>query len=449
VRLPEQSISSRRPFGASLDRFVAGALFLPPPIWKNACKAKPAKSSSATKSPSALARSVLTESAAFSLRTGSHGVGFKKASFMTDPSMAPETPDAAAIAHFLRRFADLMSTGQNATYLQHAAVLIETLTARVTAAVDEEQLWRYKYETVTRHADALEAECEGLKHDIEGHLDITTSVLSERDALKAVLQAREAELSELGEVLRRERGEFATKLQAQEQAMAGLRVAFDRERDALKTTVAARDEQLAQRRLAFEREREEFAVKSSARESELSELRVAFDRERDELQARSNATGEQLAALRAASERENGELKAKVASLEAKRAELRSAFERIGDLKNQRMIDPDGADPFAARKSGFEAEANPLPAQHAAVQETDAVVPKATLRQARAQFEYLAKECIPRGDIASQVMCELGAHTMDLALISDQQTGDLAVGEVVLSILASPGSASPVNANKM
>jgi chromosome segregation ATPase len=367
--------------------------------------------------------------------------------------MAPETPDAAAIAHFLRRFADLMSTGQNATYLQHAAVLIETLTAGLTAALDEEQLWRYKYETVTRHADALEAECEGLKHDIEGHLDITTSVLSERDTLKAVLQGREAELSELGDVLGRERGEFATKLQAQEQAMAGLRVAFDRERDALKTTAAARDEELDQLRRGFEREREELAVKSSARDTELSELRVAFDRERDELQARSNASGEELAALRAASERENGELKAKIASLEAKRAELRLAFERISELKNQTNVDRDGADPLAARKPGLEAEANAIPAQPGdrdpALQESDAVVPKATLRQARAQFEYLAKECIPRGDIASQVMCELGAYTMDLALVAGQQTSDLPAGEVVLSILASPGSASPDIGNKM
>src|SRR5450759_55821 len=98
---------------------------------------------------------------------------------MTDPSMTPETPDVAETANFLRRFADLMSNGQNATYLQRAAVLLETLTARVTAAI---------------------------KHDMEGHLDITTSILAERDALKATLQAREAELAELNSALGRERG---------------------------------------------------------------------------------------------------------------------------------------------------------------------------------------------------------------------------------------------------
>jgi hypothetical protein len=83
--------------------------------------------------------------------------------------MMPETPDIAETAQFLRRFADLMSVGQNATYLHHAAVLLETLPARLTAALDEEQLWRYKYETIIPHADMLEAECEALKQDVDGH----------------------------------------------------------------------------------------------------------------------------------------------------------------------------------------------------------------------------------------------------------------------------------------
>jgi hypothetical protein len=72
--------------------------------------------------------------------------------------------------------------------------------------------------------------------------------------------------------------------------------------------------------------------------------------------------------------------------------------------------------------------------------ETDAVVPKTTLLQARAQFEYLAREFIPLGDIASQVMCELGAYTMDLALVAAQPTDHLPVGEMARSILAPLGS---------
>ena len=118
---------------------------------------------------------------------------------MTDTSMTPETPNVAETAHFLRRFADMMSVGHNANFLQHAAVWLETLSAQLTAAQDEEQLWRYKYETIAEHTDALEAECEALKHDLDGHRDVIASALSEREALRATLQARETEVSELGE----------------------------------------------------------------------------------------------------------------------------------------------------------------------------------------------------------------------------------------------------------
>jgi hypothetical protein len=158
-------------------------------------------------------------------------VAFKKASFMTDPSLPPETPDVAEIAGFLRRFADLMSNGYNATYLHRAADVLEGLTARVTAASDEENLWRYKYETVTRHADALEAECDTLKRDVEGHMEIAASILGERDALKAALQERETEITELEASLSRERSDAATTSDQREEILAGLRAAFDRERE--------------------------------------------------------------------------------------------------------------------------------------------------------------------------------------------------------------------------
>ena len=50
------------------------------------------------------------------------------------------------------------------------------------------------------------------------------------------------------------------------------------------------------------------------------------------------------------------------------------------------------------------------------------------------------------GDVASQVMCELGAFTMELALGSGRKADPLPVGDVALSILASPGSAAPAGA---
>jgi chromosome segregation ATPase len=372
-------------------------------------------------------------------------MGLTKASFMTDASI-PEAPDVAETINFLRRFSDLMSTGYNATYLLRAADLLENLGARVLAATDEEDLWRYKYETLSGHADALEAECEALKQDIEGHLDIASSILAEREAIRTDLQAREAELSELDEALSRERDEFAARLEVHEADRAELRTAFDREREALVATEERHGEEMVELRLAAELEQEQLKVAAKAAEQGLAEFRLAAGRERDDLKAKLMVRENELAALTTVSERENGALRAKVAELEAKRVELRSAFDRIGDLRNQTNGHQGAAGQPMPASAALEAEAT---LRDAAVADTDAVVPKTTLRQARAQFEYLAREFIPLGDIASQVMCELGAYTMDLALIADQRPGDSQVSAVALSILASAGAASPPVAEKL
>ena len=353
---------------------------------------------------------------------------------MTDPAVAPETPDVAETVSYLRRFADLMANGYNAAYLRRAADLLETLAARPSAASDEEGLWRHKYETLTQHADALEAECDALKHDIEGHLEITSSVLAERDALGARLQGRETELSKLRDALGRERDERAAKSAAHEEALAGLRTAFDQKREALLATLETRVEECDQLRRDLERERDEGAARLVAREGEISELRLAFDRERAELQAQLKARGDELATFRMVSEREHDALREKAAALEVRRAEVRSAFDRITNLRNQ-AIEPQagaGATPLPVRRNGQEPVAG----------DNNAVVPKTMLRQARDQFEYLAREFIPLGDIASQVMCELGAYTMDMALVGGQPNDQLPVGEVARSILA------PVNSNR-
>jgi hypothetical protein len=369
----------------------------------------------------------------------------EKASFMPEPAVTPEkTTDVAEIMTFLRRFADLMANGYNKTYLLQASDLLETLAARVLAASDEEQLWRYKYETLASHADELEAECEGLKNDIEGHLDIASSLLAERDTLGGTLQAREAELAVLREALSREQDERAAKSVAHEEGLAGLRLAFDQKREALQAALEARAGECDELRRALDRERDEGAVRSVAREAELAEARLAFDRERGELQAQVKARVDDIAVLRSVSEREQDALKEKVAALEAKRTELRSAFDRISHLRNQAIEPQDRAEASSAAKPGSGTEAGPPAAarrgQVRAAGEADAVVPKTTLLQARAQFEYLAREFIPLGDIASQVMCELGAYTMDLALVAGQSTDHLPVGEVARNILAPLGS---------
>src|SRR6266699_940292 len=136
----------------------------------------PAGQSSQRPRPSRFGRSPALSGCAVFSSVPRLRMAFKKASFMTDPSMSPEMPGAAETARFLRRFADLMSIGYNATYLQRAADLLETLTARVLAASDEDALWRYKYESLTHHANALGAECEALKQDIEGQLNVSSSI---------------------------------------------------------------------------------------------------------------------------------------------------------------------------------------------------------------------------------------------------------------------------------
>lgn len=382
---------------------------------------------------------------------------------MTDTSMMPETPNVAETAHFLRRFADMMSVGHNANFLHHAAVWLETLSVRLAAAQDEEQLWRYKYETIAQHTDALEAECEALRHDVDGHHNVLASIMNERDALKAALQARETEVSGLQADLERERNERAAKSQSHQQDLAELRAAFELERETLtkafdrerETLTAAFDGERAGFAAVVERRGEEFdqirrelAEQSKAHELELSQLRLGFAGERHDLAARLKVSSDELATLRVVSERERDALIAKVAGLEAKRAELRSAFDRIADLKNQTNESQDGAGPSIPAMSEPDGEtearsnATPPGERNRAVGEADVVVPRATLRQARSQFEYLANEFTGSGDVASQVMCELGAFTMELALGSGRKADPLAVGDVALSILASPGSAT-------
>lgn len=336
---------------------------------------------------------------------------------MTDVSASPAMPDAAQTAYFLRRFADMMSRGQNATYLLHAAGLIDSLTSSLASALDEEKLWRYKYETMTNQNDLLEAECDSLKHDIEGHVNIASSILGERDTLKAALEAEQAELHEANAALSREREQSATKSGALESAMAGLRAGFDLERLELKATAEVRGK-------------------------EVEQLRRVFERERDELHAQLRSREEELAALRAESEREADTLKTRLAALEAKRAEIRSAFDRIGDLRIQAAGSAEHADPAAP--AGF-AGLSPTPSRNgkSASDAASTVVPRATLKQAKAQFEYLAKDCTRRGDIATQVMCELGAYTLELALDASERTPrHLPVGEIARNILA-PGSVAP------
>jgi hypothetical protein len=192
--------------------------------------------------------------------------------FMAEPLVAFDAPDLAETIGFLRRFAELMSSGYNAAYLRRACELLETLAADAIATPNAEALWRFKCESMTRHADALQAECDALNERI------------------FCLEARQPQL----------RSDFANS-NRQYQAIEAQPVTEDR----------------------------------------VGAIPVSED-----------AT----------------------------------------------VLSPK---PWSLDDSAVAASA---------------IVAKSTLRQARAQFEFLAREFVPPGNIASQVMCVLAANAMDAAL---------------------------------
>ena len=326
------------------------------------------------------------------------GDGYEKVSVTTNPAIESEGPDAAEAAHFLRRFAGLMANGHNAKYLLRSAELLEALTARASAASDEEQLWRYKYETLTQHADSLEAECGRLKDDIEGHVNVSGLILAERDALREALEKREAELLETSGALQRQIEQFAAASQANDNATTELRARFDQERRELMAAADVAAREMEQQRRVFERGQQQSAAEIKRQQEEIVELRLAFDRERFELQSQLASREVELGAFRAG-----------------------AGLVREGADRNE---------PRAYQASGL-AGGSKL-----SVDKTSAIVPKETLRQARAQFEFLAKECLRRGDVATQAMCELGAHAMQLALAGDESIDASPIGRMALNILS-------------
>src|SRR5215213_5698333 len=366
----------------------------------------------------------------------------EEATFMAHPSLSPETADVAEIVIFLRRFAELMSNGSNAGYLNRASNLLESLDASASTAAEELALCQNSYETASRRAESLEIECDGLNWDIEGHVRIASSVLAERELLGATLQAKEVELSELRDGLMRDRDRRAETSAERDQAFADLRAEFDAKRITMQAAVQARSEECELLRRDLERQRDDGAAKTAATEAEMSRIHSAHENERAALHVRLRACGDELAISRIASDRERNALEEKIAALEAGRASIRFALDRI-DSQGIPTIEARDGNRLGSRPSGEDGIA---PDAFRAIRrgnstaETSAVVPTATLLQARAQFEYLAREFIPLGDIASQVMCELAAYTMELALVEGQRPAHLPVDEVARSILAPNGA---------
>jgi hypothetical protein len=188
---------------------------------------------------------------------------------------------------------------------------------------------------------------------------------------------------------------------------------------------------------AFEGEREELSVELAQGQMELTQLRAAFGRERAELKSNLESREDELAEVRAESGREHDALKERIEALEAKRAELRSAFDRISQLGVQPAASEQGDG-----RSGADRPREPQSAPVQSFEENSAVVPKQTLRQARAQFEFLARECVRRGDVATQAMCELGAHSIDLALVTEAQPASMGEALNILGPILRPGPGS-------
>ena len=366
---------------------------------------------------------------------------------MSDPVHVPEGPHVVETVRFLRRFADLMSNGQNADWLLNAASLLETLSGRVIDSMGEAQAWRDKHGALAQDHDRLEDECEALRNDIAGHLDLSRTLLGDRDTMAETLQARDAELGAANQALAGAREQLAAEALAQKQTFAQLRDQFDRERQSLSATIAARDEEIKQLRETLQDEREKSAQQLQSMEAKLAELQLGFGRERDELQSRLTSGEGLIATLRSDAERDSEWMKARISALETQRVELRAALDRLGEMQTQAAGSNQGsadrpasaADPETSVRASSDSGSAP------AHPEGRALVPVATLRHARAQFEYLAKDCIRRGDVATQVMCELSAHTLEMALKEAERAEQSPAGRIALSILEPEQAASVVS----
>lgn len=76
------------------------------------------------------------------------------------------TPGVEQIVRFLRRFADLMSTGHNADHLLHAANLIETLLKRVSDVEELVLQEQARSEENLQLRNSAEADCDNLRKEI-------------------------------------------------------------------------------------------------------------------------------------------------------------------------------------------------------------------------------------------------------------------------------------------
>ena len=260
---------------------------------------------------------------------------------------------------------------------------------------------------------------------------------------KAALEAREAELLDVIGALQREQDQSATQSQAHESAVAELRTAFDQERLALMAAADVSAKEVDQQRRVFERERVgAFGRAETARRRSRRTPALPLTANVKNCSPGSSRARMPLLQL------------APIPNANPQRSESRSKRSRSNGRSCDRASSgsascassPNDGTPIASSRSGL-ATARPFARtageRNSPADDASAIVPKETLRQARAQFEFLAKECLRRGDVATQAMCELGAHTMQLALAADESADASPIGRMALSILSLSDPDSP------
>lgn len=101
------------------------------------------------------------------------------------------TPGVEQIVRFLRRFADLMSTGHNVDHLLHAANLIETLIKRVSDVEELVLQEQARSEENLQLWKSAEADCANLRKEIA---EAKAKVAEQQSKLdEAIINAAEAE----------------------------------------------------------------------------------------------------------------------------------------------------------------------------------------------------------------------------------------------------------------
>ena len=131
---------------------------------------------------------------------------------MTEPiSDLPPSAETTEVLRFLRRFADLMSTGSNSQNLLRAAALVETLTDLLGQTQERLQAARLQCDTEVEARKTLAARIDELEHEVL--------------ALKSRLADQHARTDEIVAEMERRQSEFLHRAEQAEADLAANRQA--------------------------------------------------------------------------------------------------------------------------------------------------------------------------------------------------------------------------------